>query len=153
MTNWKLRMTSLTLAAALFCAAPAPALAAAAETGKSGWMETLLEVPVLGDLVRIITGSGKEASTAETAATAETATTETATAETANALQTTPETAWKPVSQGWMQGAVQAGVAYPQGSADITADTCVVNVQQWGSVELMAGVTLNPAAPGRNQPG
>ena len=146
MTNWKLRMTSLTLAAALFCAAPAPALAAAAETGKSGWMETLLEVPVLGDLVRIITGSGKEASTAETAATAETATTETATAETANALQTTPETAWKPVSQGWMQGAVQAGVAYPQGSADITADTCVVNVQQWGSVELMAGVTLNPAA-------
>ena len=41
---------------------------------------------MLGDLVRIITGSGKEASTAETAATAETATAETATAENVTAF-------------------------------------------------------------------
>lgn len=145
MNNWKLRMTSLALAASLFCAAPAPILAAEAGTDKGGWVESLMEVPVLGDLVRLITGNGRNGSTDETAATDETASPETATAETANQLQVTPETAWKPVAESWMQGAVQAGVAYPQGSPDITAESCTLQVQQWGQVELLAGAAMNPA--------
>ena len=83
MTNWKLRMTSLLLAATVFCAAPVPALADSADSGKGGWFQTLLEVPVLGDLVRLITGAEKEEGTDE-AATMESATAETATPENAN---------------------------------------------------------------------
>lgn len=147
MTNWKLRMTSLLLAATMFCAVPSPALAAAAENGKSGWFETLLEVPVLGDLVRLITGGDKEKEQEE-AATTETATTETATPETANPLQVTPETAWTAFPASWMQGSVQAGVAYPQAGASLlSAETTesVLAVQQWASVDLTAGTTLDPA--------
>lgn len=147
MTNWKLRVAGVLMAAAVFCAAPAPALAASAEEGKSGWFQTLLDVPVLGDLVRLLTGKEETEETA--AATAETATAETATPETANALQVTPETAWTPFTAGWMQGSVQAGVAYPLNGGEslseeeTTAPT--VSVQQWASVPLTAGATLNPA--------
>lgn len=130
MTNWKLRVAGVLMAAAVFCAAPAPALAASAEEGKSGWFQTLLDVPVLGDLVRLLTGKEE-------------------TPETANALQVTPETAWTPFTAGWMQGSVQAGVAYPLNGGEslseeeTTAPT--VSVQQWASVPLTAGATLNPA--------
>lgn len=146
MSNWKLRMTSLTLAAAVFCAAPVPALAASVESGKSGWFENLLEVPVLGDIVRLITG-GEKASEPENAATAESASPETATPENANALQVTPETAWTPFTVNWMQGSVQAGVAYPLHAADTLSASSepAVTVQQWASVPLVAGATMNPA--------
>lgn len=143
MTNWKLRLLSLSLAAALFCAVPAPVLAAEA-TGSSGWVETLLEVPILGRIVRMFTG-GEDTAAAEQSATSENATAETATPETANLLQVTPETAWSAVSASWMQGAVQAGVAYPQGSADAAAENSTLGVQQWAEVTLVAGATMNPA--------
>ena len=116
MTNWKLRVASLMLAAAVFCAAPAPILAASDESEKGGWFQTLLDVPVLGDLVRFFTGEEKETDAAEQA-THETATQETATPENANPLQVTPETAWTAVDTPWMQGSVQAGVAYPLNGA------------------------------------
>lgn len=143
MTNWKLRLLSLSLAAALFCAVPAPVLAAEA-TGSSGWVETLLEVPILGKIVRMFTG-GEDTAAAEQSATSENATAETATPETANLLQVTPETAWSAVSTSWMQGTVQAGVAYPQGSADAAAENSTLSVQQWAEVTLVAGATMNPA--------
>lgn len=144
MTNWKLRLVSLSLAAAFFCAAPAPALAATA-TSDSGWVETLMDVPILGQIVRMLTGSEQTEEETDTVATTETATGETATPETANSLQVTPETAWSAVTASWMQGAVQAGVAYPQGSAEASADNSVVGVQQWANVELLAGTAMNPA--------
>lgn len=148
MTNWKLRMTSLLLAAAVFAAVPAPALAAPADGDKGGWFQTLLEVPVLGDLMRLITGDGQKED-AEQPSTEETATDETATPENANPLQVTPETAWSAFPASWMQGSVQAGVAYPQNDVQtLSAETqqeSTVAVQQWASVELTAGTTLNPA--------
>lgn len=143
MTNWKLRLLSLSLAAALFCAVPAPVLAAEA-TGGSGWVETLLEVPILGKIVRMFTG-GDDTAAAEQSATSENATAETATPETANLLQVTPETAWSAVTAAWMQGTVQAGVAYPQGSADAAVENSTLGVQQWAEVTLVAGATMNPA--------
>ena len=143
MTHWKLRLTSLALAATVVCAVPAPALAASAEKGKGGWFQTLLEVPVLGDLMRLLTGDDNK--DAAEMATEETATSETAaTPETANPLQVTPETAWTSVSEPWMQGSVQAGVAYPQGGDPAQAESTLA-VQQWAVVELTAGATLNPA--------
>lgn len=148
MTNWKLRMTSLLLAATVFCAAPVPALAASADSGKGGWFQTLLEVPVLGDLVRLITGAEKEEGTDETA-TMESATAETATPENANPLRVTPETAWTSFPASWMQGSVQTGVGYPPDTAQaLSAETpaeSTVTVQQWASVDLTAGTTLRPA--------
>ena len=144
MTHWKLRMLSLALAASLFCAAPAPALAASSETGKGGWFQTLLDVPILGDIMRLFTG-GEEEEPAQEAATTETATEETATPESANPLQVTPETAWTSLSAAWMQGAVQPGVAYPQNDAQTQTTDAVLGVQQWASVPLVAGMTLSPA--------
>ncbi len=143
MTHWKLRMLSLALAASLFCAAPAPALAASSETGKGGWFQTLLDVPILGDIMRLFTGEEEEP--AQEAATTETATEETATPESANPLQVTPETAWTSLSAAWMQGAVQPGVAYPQNDAQTQTTDAVLGVQQWASVPLVAGMTLSPA--------
>ena len=65
--DWKLRLTSLALAAGLFCAAPAPALAAATAGGQS-WVEELMELPVVGDLLRLFSGKATdETATAETA--------------------------------------------------------------------------------------
>lgn len=148
MTNWKLRVASLMLAAAVFCAAPAPILAASDESEKGGWFQTLLDVPVLGDLVRFFTGEEKEADAAEQA-THETATQETATPENANPLQVTPETAWTAVDTPWMQGSVQAGVAYPLNGAQTLSEEpqaeSTLAVQQWASVDLAAGTTLDPA--------
>lgn len=143
MTHWKLRMLSLALAASLFCAAPAPVLAASPETGKGGWFQTLLDVPILGDIMRLFTGEEEEP--AQEAATTETATEETATPESANPLQVTPETAWTSLSAAWMQGAVQPGVAYPQNDAQTQTTDAVLGVQQWASVPLVAGMTLSPA--------
>lgn len=143
MTHWKLRMLSLALAASLFCAAPAPALAASSETGKGGWFQTLLDVPILGDIMRLFTGEEEEP--AQEAATTETATEETATPESANPLQVTPETAWTSLSAAWMQGAVQPGVAYPQNDAQTQTTDAVLGVQQWASVPLVAGMPLSPA--------
>lgn len=143
MTHWKLRMLSLALAASLFCAAPAPVLAASSETGKGGWFQTLLDVPILGDIMRLFTG--EEEDPVQEAATTETATEETATPETANPLQVTPETAWNSLSAAWMQGAVQPGVAYPQSDAQTQTSDAVLGVQQWASVPLVAGMTLSPA--------
>lgn len=143
MTHWKLRMLSLALAASLFCAAPAPVLAASSETGKGGWFQTLLDVPILGDIMRLFTGEEEEP--AQEAATTETATEETATPESANPLQVTPETAWTSLSAAWMQGAVQPGVAYPQSDAQTQTTDAVLGVQQWASVPLVAGMTLSPA--------
>lgn len=143
MTHWKLRMLSLALAASLFCAAPAPALAASSETGKGGWFQTLLDVPILGDIMRLFTGEEEEP--AQESATTETATEETATPESANPLQVTPETAWTSLSAAWMQGAVQPGVAYPQNDAQTQTTDAVLGVQQWASVPLVAGMTLSPA--------
>lgn len=143
MTHWKLRMLSLALAASLFCAAPAPVLAASSENGKGGWFQTLLDVPILGDIMRLFTGEEEEP--AQEAATTETATEETATPESANPLQVTPETAWTSLSAAWMQGAVQPGVAYPQNDAQTQTTDAVLGVQQWASVPLVAGMTLSPA--------
>lgn len=144
MTNWKLRMTSLLLAAAVFCAAPAPILAASDESDQGGWFQTLLDVPVLGDLVRFFTGDEAETDTGMVS-TDETATSETATPEAANPLQVTPETAWTSGTASWMQGSVQAGVAYPLNTSQEPQPEGTLAVQQWASVALTAGTTLEPA--------
>ena len=140
--DWKLRLTSLALAAGLFCAAPAPALAAATAGGQS-WVEELMELPVVGDLLRLFSGKATD----ETA-TAETATDETATDETAAtpAPTQTPAPTRAPASEpqpwaaAWMAGAVQPGVQMPQGSTE--AGDPALSAQQWGSLELSSGAVL-----------
>ena len=109
MKDWKLRMASGLLALGLVCAAPAPAMARTPEHPAGGWVSGLMDLPVVGGLLRLLTGGGEEAAAGEGASTAETAATaETATAESAETAKAAPAEAAapQPWPQSWMQGAV-----------------------------------------------
>lgn len=160
MTDWKRRTCSAALAACLLLGTATPALAAPAQAEPTGFVETLMEIPVLGDLVRLLTGGGQRGD-----ATPETATPETATPETATPESATPETAPTPLPgtpaptaapgqttpapsiplwpAGWMTGAPVPGARYPAGNAQTEART---NATLWGPVALSNGTTLQAAS-------
>ena len=140
MKDWKLRMASGLLALGLVCAAPAPAMARTPEHPAGGWVSGLMDLPVVGDLLRLLTGGGEEAaagegaSTAETAATAETATAESA--ETAARAAPAEAAAPQPWPQSWMQGAVQPGVELPRADADDPALPDALTATQWAALPV-----------------
>ena len=140
MKDWKLRMASGLLALGLVCAAPAPAMARTPEHPAGGWVSGLMDLPVVGDLLRLLTGGGEEAAAGEGASTAETAATpETATAESAEtAARAAPAeaAAQQPWPQGWMQGAVQPGVELPRADADDPALPDALTATQWAALPV-----------------
>ena len=140
MKDWKLRMASGLLALGLVCAAPAPAMARTPEHPAGGWVSGLMDLPVVGDLLRLLTGGGEEAAAGEGASTAETAATpETATAESAEtAARAAPAEAAapQPWPQGWMQGAVQPGVELPRADADDPALPDALTATQWAALPV-----------------
>ena len=93
MKQTNMRMLALCAALCLCVATAAPAYAESTrQTPRTSFVETLLDIPVLGDILRFFSGEEplSQAATAETA-TGETATPETSTPETAPTA--TPETA------------------------------------------------------------
>ena len=139
MKDWKLRMASGLLALGLVCAAPAPAMARTPEHPAGGWVSGLMDLPVVGDLLRLLTGGGEEAAAGEGASTAETAATaETATAETAETAKAEPAEAAapQPWPQSWMQGAVQPGVELPRADADDPALPDALTATQWAALPV-----------------
>lgn len=139
MKDWKLRMASGLLALGLVCAAPAPAMARTPEHPAGGWVSGLMDLPVVGDLLRLLTGGGEEAAAGEGASTAETAATaETATAESAETAKAAPAEAAapQPWPQGWMQGAVQPGVELPRADADDPALPDALTATQWAALPV-----------------
>ena len=92
MKQTNMRMLALCAALCLCVATAAPAYAESTrQTPRTSFVETLLDIPVLGDILRFFSGEEplSQAATAETA-TGETATPETSTPETAPTA--TPET-------------------------------------------------------------
>lgn len=139
MKDWKLRMASGLLALGLVCAAPAPAMARTPEHPAGGWVSGLMDLPVVGDLLRLLTGGGEEAAASEGASTAETAATaETATAESAETAKAAPAEAAapQPWPQGWMQGAVQPGVELPRADADDPTLPDALTATQWAALPV-----------------
>ena len=139
MKDWKLRMASGLLALGLVCAAPAPAMARTPEHPAGGWVSGLMDLPVVGDLLRLLTGGGEEAAGGEGASTAETAATaETATAESAETAKAAPAEAAapQPWPQSWMQGAVQPGVELPRADADDPALPDALTATQWAALPV-----------------
>ena len=144
---WK-RLLSLCLAGCLAGASLAlPAAAAPAALQPAGSvMDTLLEMPILGDLLRLLTGSS-DGSAPESAGTGENATAETATRETATPESSTPESGAPPTQPDkpdapkasdwaaeWMAGSILAGAAYPAGDA-AAEQQLQVPVTLWSSVQ------------------
>ena len=83
-------MRMLALCAALcLCVATAAYAESTRQTPRTSFVETLLDIPVLGDILRFFSGEEPLSQ----AATAETATGETATGESATPETSTPETA------------------------------------------------------------
>lgn len=127
------RLISLTLAVCLVMAVTAPvsaeaALAATAQPAGSV-LEALLDVPVLGDILRFFTGD--EEATSEDTATSEGASTseDAATPENATPEDATPENATEETAQyavitpdswaaGWMVGSVSPQGQYPAGDPE-----------------------------------
>lgn len=139
MKDWKLRMASGLLALGLVCAAPAPAMARTPEHPAGGWVSGLMDLPVVGDLLRLLTGGGEEAAAGEGASTAETAATaETATAESAETAKAAPAEAAapQPWPQGWIQGAVQPGVELPRADADDPTLPDALTATQWAALPV-----------------
>ena len=96
MKQTNMRMLALCAALCLCVATAAPAYAESTrQTPRTSFVETLLDIPVLGDILRFFSGEEplSQAATAETA-TGETATPETSTPETAPTA--TPETQPRP---------------------------------------------------------
>lgn len=127
------RLISLALAVCLVMAVTAPvsaeaALAAAAQPAGSV-LEALMDVPVLGNILRFFAGdeeaTAEDASTSEGASTAvDAATPENATPEDATPENATEETAQNAVitpdswAAGWMVGSVSPQGRYPAGDPD-----------------------------------
>lgn len=139
------RLLSLGLAVCFAAAVTAPVSAEAFSTAAvqpaGSVMDTLMEVPILGDLLRFFTGEEEEEDTAETAAAEEAATKEQATAEQATAEQATPEDADRTVTLGadswpadWMMGAVSPKGRYPAGNPD-AARSLTLNSPLWATVD------------------
>lgn len=90
MKQTNMRMLALCAALCLCVATAAPAYAESTrQTPRTSFVETLLDIPVLGDILRFFSGEEPLSQ----AATAETATGETATGESATPETSTPETA------------------------------------------------------------
>lgn len=147
------KVLSISLAACLAAgtlAMPASAASAQAEPA-GGVMETLLEVPILGDLIRLFTGteeSDDAAATQETA-TREAATSETATGETAHP-QATPETGRSQAVTAadwpdtWMAGSIAPEGIYPAGDPD-AARSLTVATPLWSDITLGENLTFRAA--------
>ena len=135
------RLISLALAGCLMASLAAPVSAEAAFAAMTqpagGVMEALMDVPILGSILRLLAGEGEataedaatqeDAATAEDAATPEDATHEDATEETAQPLSVITPDRW-PVS--WMVGAVSARGKYPAGNPDAEA-SLLPTAQLW----------------------
>lgn len=145
MRGIRTRLLSLALAGCLAVGVTAPASAeafcAAALQPAGSVMDTLLDVPILGDLIRFFAGEDEE-ETSETAATQENAATpEQATAEQATAEQATPENADRTMNlaadswpASWMIGAVSPKGRYPAGNPD-AARSLTLNSPLWATVD------------------
>lgn len=150
MNGIRTRLLSLALAGCLAVGVTAPASAevfqAAAVQPAGSVMDTLMDVPILGDLIRFFAGSGEE-DTSETAATQEdAATSEQATSEQATAEQATPEDtdgrtltltadSWP---ESWMIGAISPKGRYPAGNPE-AARTLTLNSPLWATVDAEGG--------------
>ena len=114
-------------------------------------METLLEVPILGDLIRLFTGAEEsdDATATQETATREAATPETATGETAQS-QATPETGRsKTVTaadwpESWMAGSIAPEGIYPAGDPD-AARSLTVTAPLWSDITLGENLTFRAA--------
>ena len=107
MKQTNMRMLALCAALCLCVATAAPAYAESTrQTPRTSFVETLLDIPVLGDILRFF--SGEE--TLSQAATAETATGETATPETSTPETATPTPAPTPGAAAPRPEPVDAGV-------------------------------------------
>lgn len=152
MKNWKLRLSTAALAVCMSLGTAAPALAAGtAETAAGGasFVETLLDVPLLGSLLRLFVGDSTDqagAATWESAATPETATPENAaTPETA-----TSETAATPTPAPTEQPTPTAAptpdaTTAPDATATPQPTAVAVAEIQWADVALQSGATLRAA--------
>ena len=147
------KVLSIGLAACLAAgtlAMPASAASARAEPA-GGVMETLLEVPILGDLIRLFTGAEEsdDATATQETATREAATPETATGETAQS-QATPETGRsKTVTaadwpESWMAGSIAPEGIYPAGDPD-AARSLTVTAPLWSDITLGENLTFRAA--------
>lgn len=177
MKNWKLRLAALALSFSLAWSAAMPVMAAeisvdAGNGAKTGLVDNLLDVPVIGDLLRLFVGDGA-VQTAETA-TSETATEETATAETGQTPEpsATPEPTSEPtpvpsttptatVTPPPESTAQPTATPVPGGEAQQTpnptpettatpaaspAPEAVLTETQWGAVTLYSGTLLRASS-------
>lgn len=175
MKNWKLRLAALALSVSMALSTGAPVMAAeisvdAGGNEKSGFVENLLEVPVIGEFLRLFVGD-EPMQTGETA-TAETATGETATGETATPTPSptpspspsaepspTPtaaptETAAPSETQTPQPTAAPSETPDPAGEPTPTAAptatpapaAAVLTETQWGAVTLYSGTLLRASS-------
>lgn len=178
MKNWKLRLAALALSFSLAWSAAVPVMAAeisvdAGNGGKTGLVDNLLDVPVIGDLLRLFVGD-ESVQTAETA-TSETATGESATAETgqtpepsatpaptpeatpvpsatpAPTVTPSPENTVQPTATPVPGGeGQQTPVPTPEVTAAPSATPApaqaVLTETQWGAVTLYSGTMLRASS-------
>ena len=144
------KLVSLALACCLAGAAALPAFAAPLTAQPAGVMETLLEVPILGDLLRLFTGGEEEPSAQnddESATAGRHATSESATPEAATPEAATPETAPAPGDwpAAWMVGGTVPGAVYPAGDPQAPR-SLTVTAPMWSQVPTLAGSTVDVAS-------
>lgn len=156
------RLVSLCLAVCLLAGAAAlPASAAAIQLQPAGSvLDTLLEVPLLGDLLRFFTGAEEQPeprtpATPESAETAQTGETAQSTAESAaTAESATAESGLTPGGtvllpdhwpEPWMLGSVSAQGSYPAGIPDCDL-ALTTPVPLWATVSLADGSQLQVSA-------
>lgn len=153
MKQIRTRLLSLALAVCLVTAVTAPvsaeaALAAAVQPAGSV-METLMDVPILGSILRFFSGekaTSEDAATPEDAATAEDATPEQATPEQATDETAKPSTIITPDNwpAGWMVGAVSPQGKYPAGDPDAQR-TLTLPAQLWTEQTVMGDASVRVA--------
>lgn len=147
------RMLSLCLACCLLAGMAAlPAAAATPGVQPAGTvMDTLLDVPILGDLLRLFTDDGTDAAQGATDEEAGRDTDENADPATdESAGRATDESARRVIApeqwpESWMVGAVAAGGRYPAGTPE-SARSLTAAVTLWSAVPLADGGSLNAAA-------
>lgn len=167
MKNWKLRLAALALSVSMALSTGAPVMAAeisvdAGGNEKTGLVDELLEVPLIGDLLRLFVGDAPM-QTGETA-TGESATDETATAETATpeaavtpspsatpSESPVPSPSAEPAATGTPAPAATAAPSVtPTPTAVPTATPApaqaVLTETQWGAVTLYSGTLLRASS-------
>lgn len=137
MKKWKLRASATALAACMAFGTAAPVWAESEpEAHGQSVMQTLLQLPLLGDFLRLLVGETEVI----VEATGESATGETATPEEAATPETAPSATPKP-----QQGGVTTPV--PQPDADDPEEVRMTAAQpQWGTVSLIGGTVLRAAS-------